>query len=118
MPMVEDYDPLNKELPYCVVDLASDEEKKKGIHDIRIYETYPAFPWKFDKDIDHSGDNHKFFYQAVKNAGLVKHIRAEDKRQIEPPITYLEWLRRNQDKEGFINHLEEMLNGKRQTSED
>ncbi len=106
MQTVEEYDRLNSELPYCIADLASDEEKKRGIHDRHIYETYPAYPWKFDGETDHSADNPKFFYNIVRSAGLVTHVRAEDKKP-EPPITYTEWAA----KHPYDNNLKDLFNG-------
>jgi len=105
-------------LPYGITDNATDADRKRNVHDYYRFEVYPAYPWKFDKEIDRTQEDPRRFCIAAKSAGMMKSRRAEDRKGYEERITYAEWLRRNQSKPGFRNHLEELLNGKRQTSED
>ena len=106
---LKDLSPLNKEMPYCVGDYASDEEKKKGIHDIRYSTVYPAYPWKFDKDADHSKDNAKVFSDIAKQSGVMRDVRAEDRRNDDRPISYSQWVERHRNEPGWVNHLEDKI---------
>lgn len=87
-------------------DWAEPEDQKKGIHDVRRFETYPAYPWK-NNGTDHFNDNAKTFCDIAKNSGLIKHIRKEDlTTHFDPPISYSEWVERHKNEPGWVNHLE------------
>lgn len=92
-------------------DWAEPEDQKKGIHDVRRFETYPAYPWK-NNGVDHLNDDPKAFCQIAKNNGYMQHIRKEDLTvKFDPPITYSEWVERHKDEPGWVNHISERLYG-------
>ena len=101
---IEDMSPVYKTLHYGIGDWAEPEEQKKGIHDVRRFKSYPAYPWKFDKEADHTKDNPKFFYDMCEQAGITKHTRAEEERQ-DTPISYSQWVERHKDEPGWVNHI-------------
>ena len=103
-----DLSPLNKEVPLCTVDLASEEERKKGIHDQRTMTTYPAYPWRFD-GTDHSKDNAKVFCDIAKQSGIMRDVRAENKQRDDRLMTYSQWLEKHKDEPGFVNHIAEVV---------
>lgn len=99
-----DLSPLNAETPSCVADLASDEDRKKGIRDIHYLSTYPAYPWTFDRR-ERSKENAKTFCDIAKQSGVMKTVRAEDKKQ-EPLLTYSQWVEKHKNDPGWVNNLE------------
>ena len=103
---IEDLSPAFKTLHYGIGDWAEPEEQKKGIHDVRRFKTYPAFPWKFD-GTDHSQDNAAFFYGMCEQAGIAKHVSAEEEHRDNRPISYREWVERHKNEPGWVNHLED-----------
>ena len=105
-----------RELPYGIYDNATDSDRKRNIHDYQRFEVYPPYPWDFSEDIDRSQEDPRRFCLAAKSAGIMRHRRAEDKPRYREEITYEEWVRRNQGKPGFVNHLEDLLNAKTKTS--
>lgn len=96
---------IYKKMYYGITDYAEPEEQKKGIHDVRRFSTYPAFPWKQD-GTDHIRDNPKTFYEIAERSGIAKHVRREDDPDREQPITYSQWVERHRNDPGWVNNLE------------
>ena len=87
-------------------DWAEPEDQKKGIHDVRRFETYPAYPWK-NNGVDHLNDDPKTFAAICKNSGLMKCVRKEEiTLRYDQPISYSEWVARHKDEPGWVNNLE------------
>lgn len=104
---LNDLSALNRTMHYGISDFASEEEKKRGKHDIRRFKVYPAFPWKFDPEVDHTAEDPKVFFNACENAGMVRHVRAEDdQRGGGLTMTYQQWLDKHKNDPGFVNNLE------------
>ena len=101
---VEDMSDAYTRLHYGVGDYAEPEEQKRGVHDVRRFKCYPAFPWKFDKEADHTKDNPEFFYGMCEQAGIAKHVRAEDQTQ-EPLLTYSQWVEKHKNDPGWVNNI-------------
>ena len=106
---LKDMSPLDSVMPLCVGDHASDEDKKKGIHDIRYERTYPPYPWKYDGETDHSMDNAKVFCDIAKQAGIMRDRKLGEQKPYEPLITYSQWLAKHKDEPGFVNHIAEVI---------
>lgn len=105
---LDDLSDSYRKMYYGIGDYAEPEEQKKGIHDVRRFTTYPAFPWKFD-GTDHSKDNARTFYEIAERSGIAKHMRKEDDPNNEPLLTYSQWLERHKDEPGFVNHIAEVV---------
>lgn len=103
---LDDLSDTNRKMFYGIGDYASEEDKKKGKHDIRRFKVFPAFPWKFDKDVDHTAEDPGVFFRACENAGMVRHVRKEDDRSGGLTMTYSQWLEKHKDEPGFVNNLE------------
>lgn len=106
---LQDLSPLNREMPLCIADLATEEERKRGVHDIKTFQTYPPYPWAFTKEADHSQDNPKVFCDIARQSGIMRDLRAEDKRVDDRPISYEQWLERHENEPGWVNNLESVL---------
>lgn len=103
---LKDMSPLGSVMPLCVGDHASDEDKKKGMHDIRYEHTYPPFPWKFDGETDHSKDSAKVFCDIAKQAGIMRNAKQGETKPIEPLLTYSQWVQLHSIDPGWVNNLE------------
>ena len=104
---LDDMSSAYRVLNYGIADWADDADRKKGIHDVRRFGVYPAFPWKMD-GTDHREDNALFFIRECVKSGRSLIIRAEDidKHHTEPTITYTQWLEMHKNDPGFVNYLE------------
>ena len=95
----------NRQMPCCIGDLADEAQKKKGIHDIQRFSVYPAYPWLAD-GTDHSQDNARVFSDIARQSGVMRDVRAEDRKNDERPISYTQWLERHRNEPGWVNNLD------------
>lgn len=98
--------PLYRTMYKVLTDEATEAEAKKGIHKYKTFDVYPAFPWKHDPEVDHTGEDPGVFFRACENAGMVRHVRKEDDRSGGLTMTYSQWLEKHKDEPGFVNNLE------------
>lgn len=91
----------NRTMYMCVVNIGEGKNR-----DLRRMKVFPAFPWKFDKDVDHTAEDPGVFFRACENAGMVRHVRKEDDRSGGLTMTYKQWLEKHKDEPGFINNME------------
>lgn len=103
--------PLYRTMYKVLTDEATEAEAKKGIHKYNTLDVYPAFPWKFDPEVDHTAEDPGVFFRACKNAGMVRSVRAEDdQRGGGLTMTYQQWLDKHKNDPGFVNNLEGKVN--------
>lgn len=108
---LSDLSPLNRTMHKGLADNATEQEQKQGIHKYESFKVYPAFPWKFDPKVDHTAEDPKVFFNACENAGMVRHVRAEDdQRGGGLTMTYQQWLDKHKNDPGFVNNLEGKVN--------
>ena len=115
MIVLDDLSDFCRKMNFCVYDRATEAEKKKKQHNYERLLVYPAFPWKFDKDLDRSAEDPGVFFRACEDNGMIRHIRKIDERAEGLTMTYEQWLAKHKDEPGFVNHMEAgtggMING-------
>ncbi len=96
-----------KRLPYCYGDDATEEERRKGIHNEKMERVYPAFPWKWDGS-DHFNDDPRYFSALATKYGLINHLTREHwATGADPLISYKQWVELHKDDPNWVNNIGE-----------